>query len=699
MKKTLSLIIGIITTFGLLVPSYKIFADDFEPADEEGNSSNTFILDANDTGGNITLQFGTTLAEYLQWNSSNLRFDLSNSLSLNQNEIKDVVIDNLSSAPGSPVAGQIYYNTTNSNTYIWNGSSWEDITETNSAGSAEYFDAYDSTGGTDISSGWTDIPLGTERKKTTDFTHNTGSVEVTVNTTATYVVSYTVTTNITSGTSRSESEMRLMLDQGSGYNQISGSIGRMYNRNNSQGGNTATRTLILDLSTGDKIKMQASRISGTSTVVTLADGSALTISRVEGVGPQGPAGSNTITIQDEGSNVANTPHSTLNFVGSNVTVTDAGSGVATITISGGGSSDEFEDIYGNDADNTLTTNNGIFTIDTGTDDFIVNSNDWIVDGNGNIVTSGGITTSGDIVVSGTVDGVDISTIGLQTHYQNTDIGTTSNTFTLDTNNTGGNVLLQFGNSLGENLTWDNANTEFDLSDNLDINESGEVIELGNGTATDSYINFDDGADRNFGWDDSLNALSTFDSQMSYRTIQSATPPITCSATVSGMQWMDTDTGIVYSCDTSNSRNKWLSITELTLFGDESGICSAGGTPNSNTNCNVDWGNGLGPDGSTDLGLYIPHPITVTGYGFSEDNDACTSGSFDLELWSTGSNADDNNYSLESTLASGLTGQAHNSNSLNADIAGDQYTLWGIGNNCGQGIDDWNMIVYFRYRHD
>jgi hypothetical protein len=39
-----------------------------------------------------------------------------------------------------------------------------------------------------------------------------------------------------------------------------------------------------------------------------------------------------INVQDEGSNVANTPHTTLNFVGSPVTVTDGGSGVATITM-------------------------------------------------------------------------------------------------------------------------------------------------------------------------------------------------------------------------------------------------------------------------------------------------------------------------------------------------------------------------------
>ena len=162
--------------------------------------------------------------------------------------------------------------------------------------------------------------------------------------------------------------------------------------------------------------------------------------------------------------------------------------------------------------------------------------------------------------------------------------------------------------------------------------------------------------------------------------------------------MDADTGIVYVCDTSNGRNEWLSQQDIVIFGEDSGGCGSGANPNSDSDCNVDWGNGLGPDNGTDLGFYIPYPITITGYGFSEDNDACTSGSFDLEVWSTGSAANDNAYSLESNIATGLTGQAHNSNSLDVDVNGNQYILWGIDNNCGQSIDDWNLVIYYRYRH-
>lgn len=223
MKKILSLITGLL----ILLPLTAVWADDFVPADEEKNSANTLTLDADNTGGDVTLQFGGTLAEYLRWNNANLRFDLSDDirttgnietdgntltldtdnsggnitlqfgatlaetlqwdsanslfaltddlsitgqayvaaspsatdsngvlnlgrnssawenltwndtndqfeisddLSLGQKQIKSVALDNLTSAPGSPVPGQIYHNTTNSNTYVWSGSLWEDIT-------------------------------------------------------------------------------------------------------------------------------------------------------------------------------------------------------------------------------------------------------------------------------------------------------------------------------------------------------------------------------------------------------------------------------------------------------------------------------------------------------------------------------------------------------------------------------------------
>lgn len=203
-----------------------------------------------------------------------------------------------------------------------------------------YIDVYDSTGTTIIGTSWSDVTFDVERQITNAFTHS-GSV-ITAQTEGEFVINARVTYDISSST-RTEAQSRLLIDTGSGFTVVPGTVTNTYHRTTNAGSTTGIITCILSLNPGDQLKVQGRVTQGASSLHTVAHGSSFTAFSVRGQkgedgidgqdGAPGPPGSgSTLLIQDEGSYIANTPHTTLNFKGNTVTVTDAGGGVADIDI-------------------------------------------------------------------------------------------------------------------------------------------------------------------------------------------------------------------------------------------------------------------------------------------------------------------------------------------------------------------------------
>jgi len=150
--------------------------------------------------------------------------------------------------------------------------------------------------------------------------------------------------------------------------------------------NTCGRSMILTLAVGEQLRLRGQLTTGAGTIDTLAGGVSLVIFSTPTQGPQGPTGSGSnIIVEDEGSTVSGGPHSNLNFVGSGVTATDAGSGVATITIPGGGGTAKFANYYNNAQYIGITTSastlpfpdtrisNAAFTIDGSGEEVTINT--------------------------------------------------------------------------------------------------------------------------------------------------------------------------------------------------------------------------------------------------------------------------------------------------------------------------------------
>lgn len=136
-------------------------------------------------------------------------------------------------------------------------------------GGRQIFSGYDSTGGLTVPTAGISIPIDTEVREDTFFTHSTSgdNANVTVSTTGDYWLEYDVSTNVT-GSSRSQTDCWLEKNAA----KIPGTSSYMYNRITADGHGTGHTRILSALSANDKIQIKCKMNAGTDTIRTVKDG-------------------------------------------------------------------------------------------------------------------------------------------------------------------------------------------------------------------------------------------------------------------------------------------------------------------------------------------------------------------------------------------------------------------------------------------
>ena len=139
-----------------------------------------------------------------------------------------------------------------------------------------YFCGYNSGGGQTIAGTWVDIIWDNHERIDSDYSNTLSTATITINTTGDYDIRVNVTTYITSGNNRSQSEARLVLNGVF----MSGTKAYMYNREISEGGATGSIDIIKSFTAGDVLKVQCIRQAGSSVVKTYPEGCRVVIKKI-----------------------------------------------------------------------------------------------------------------------------------------------------------------------------------------------------------------------------------------------------------------------------------------------------------------------------------------------------------------------------------------------------------------------------------
>lgn len=162
-------------------------------------------------------------------------------------------------------------------------------------GDAQYFDAYDSMGGSIIGNTWTPISLTQERKKSASFIHDNvvNSSEVIINEDTTVMIFASGKCDLVSGTALSQARMKVSIFTTS-WIDVTGSI-RPFNVTESN--DYATSIMVISMLQGQKLRLEM--INDGPNIINSAIGSNLAIVKFKGekgdkgsVGNDGQDGNN-----------------------------------------------------------------------------------------------------------------------------------------------------------------------------------------------------------------------------------------------------------------------------------------------------------------------------------------------------------------------------------------------------------------------
>lgn len=227
-----------------------------------------------------------------------------------------------------------------------------------------------------ITTSFADVSLDTTDVETdaTAIEHNNTNTErIDIKVDGTYTVLYSLPTIITSSPSAQINVFTKVLKNGTtllagseldvGYHYSATYFHSEHSPNN--------RSVTVSLSAGDYLTLQTKYTESDGPITSLDTNGDVIFNVVKLDGVQGAAGTDgsdgadgadgapgsgtTLIAKDEGTNVTNTPHSAFNFVGSGVAVTDAGAGVADITIAGNVFGTEFQQASSDSESSTTST--------------------------------------------------------------------------------------------------------------------------------------------------------------------------------------------------------------------------------------------------------------------------------------------------------------------------------------------------------